>query len=165
MTGPRLNAWWTLPKIASSMAMVTNAETPYHPDILKLLDEFADVFPDNLHLGLPVPLEIDHSIDLVEHAKPPAQRVYRLSPRKRPNSRDSWRLISRLARLNRRAAFSELVCCLPARRTVAYAFASTTAHSTISPSRTSASTSCWTIWQARNISPRWASSKVTTKFA
>ena len=44
-----------------------------------MLDEFADVFPDNLPLGLPGPRETDHSIDLVEHAKPPAHRVYRLS--------------------------------------------------------------------------------------
>ena len=58
---------------------IKNAETPYHPDILKLLDEFADVFPDNLPLGLPGPRETDHFIDLVEHAKPPAHRVYRLS--------------------------------------------------------------------------------------
>ena len=55
---------------------IKNAETPYHTDILKLLDEFADVFPDNLPLGLPVPRETDHSIDLVENAKPPAHRVY-----------------------------------------------------------------------------------------
>ena len=44
-----------------------------------MLDEFADVFPDNLPLGLPVPRETDHFIDLVEHGKPPAHRVYRLS--------------------------------------------------------------------------------------
>ena len=48
---------------------IKNAETPYHPDILKLLYEFADVFTDNLPLGLPVPRETDHSIDLVEHEK------------------------------------------------------------------------------------------------
>ena len=55
---------------------VKNADTQSHTDILKLLDDFADVFPDNLPLGLPDPRETDHSIDLVEHAKP---RVYRLS--------------------------------------------------------------------------------------
>ena len=50
------------------------------PEITKLLEEFADVFPDELPLGLPVPRETDHTIDLIEGAKPPAHRVYRLSP-------------------------------------------------------------------------------------
>jgi len=47
---------------------------------LVTLVDFADVLHDNLPLGLQVPRETDHSIDLVEHAKPPAHRVYRLSP-------------------------------------------------------------------------------------
>ena len=50
------------------------------PEITKLFEEFADVFPDELPLGLPVPRETDHTIDLIEGAKPPAHRVYRLSP-------------------------------------------------------------------------------------
>ena len=68
----RLVSGKTIPK------PVKNAETHSHPDILKLLGDFADVFPDHLHLGLPVSRKTDHSIDLVEHAKPPAHWVYRL---------------------------------------------------------------------------------------
>ena len=59
---------------------VKNADTPSNPDILMLLEDFADVFQDHLSLGIRVTCETDHFIDLVEHAKPPAHRVYRLSP-------------------------------------------------------------------------------------
>ena len=49
---------------------VEYSEISSHRNILKLLDDFADLFPYNLPLGLPVPRETNHSIDLVEHANP-----------------------------------------------------------------------------------------------
>ena len=60
--------------------MVTIADNTPEPPVQAILDEFADVFPDKLPLGLPVTRETDHTIDLVEGARPPAHRVYRLSP-------------------------------------------------------------------------------------
>ena len=51
------------------------------PQPLKiLLEQFRDVFPDQLPYGLPKQRETDHTIDLEPHAKPPAHRLYRLSP-------------------------------------------------------------------------------------
>ena len=51
------------------------------PEALQaLLREFADVFPEKLPLGLPVSRETDHTIDLEEGARPPAHRIYRMSP-------------------------------------------------------------------------------------
>ena len=51
------------------------------PTLLQtLLAEFADVFPESLPLGLPVVRETDHTIDIEPGARPPAHRIYRMSP-------------------------------------------------------------------------------------
>lgn len=53
------------------------------PDIPKevqeLIESYSDVFPDDLPRGLPIPRDVDHKIELVEGAKPPARPPYRLS--------------------------------------------------------------------------------------
>ena len=43
----------------------------------KLCDQFADVFAEP---GTPPKRSVRHRIDVVEGAKPPAQRQYRMSP-------------------------------------------------------------------------------------
>ena len=45
-----------------------------------LLREFEDVFPVKLPLGLPVSRETDHTIDLEDGARPPANQIYIMSP-------------------------------------------------------------------------------------
>jgi hypothetical protein len=50
------------------------------PEAQPLLREFADVFPLKLPPGLPVNRVTDHRIDLVPDSKPPAHRLYRMSP-------------------------------------------------------------------------------------
>ena len=50
------------------------------PAIIALLQEFQDVFPDTIPLGLPPQREGDHSIDLEENDKPPAHRIYCMAP-------------------------------------------------------------------------------------
>ena len=47
--------------------------------LLKLVDSFADIFPDELPNGLPPQRHVDHSIPLEPNAKTPAQKLYRLS--------------------------------------------------------------------------------------
>ena len=48
--------------------------------IAQIIQAFPDVFPDRLPLHLPKQRETDHRIDLVSDAKPPAHRIYRMSP-------------------------------------------------------------------------------------
>src|SRR4051812_44205261 len=50
------------------------------PRVAPLLTEFADVFPDELPLGLPPKCDIDHRITLEPGHTPPWQPIYRLSP-------------------------------------------------------------------------------------
>ena len=57
----------------------TNDQNLPHP--LKILvEQFSDVFPEHLPYGLPKQRDTDHTIDLEPTAKPPAHRIYRLSP-------------------------------------------------------------------------------------
>lgn len=56
------------------------AETPSVETVRrKLLEEFQDVFPDELPSGLPPSREVDHRIELVPGAVPPSRPTYRLS--------------------------------------------------------------------------------------
>ena len=57
------------------------AESPAPPTLAQpLLQEFVDVFPLKLPPGLPVNRVTDHRIDLIPDSKPPAHRLYRMSP-------------------------------------------------------------------------------------
>ena len=148
---------------------IKNAETPYHPDILKLLDEFADVFHDNLPLGLPVSRKTYHSIDLVEHAKPPAHRVYRLYPAEEIELKRQLGAYLQAGQIEpARSPFGAGVLFArkkdgSLRLCIDYRALNNITIKDKYPC--SASTCCWKVLQARNISPRWISSKVTTTFA
>ena len=48
--------------------------------IPQLLDEFKDVFPDDLPRGLPPARDVDHHIELIPGASVPQRLTYRLSP-------------------------------------------------------------------------------------
>lgn len=51
------------------------------PDkVAEILKEFADVMPSELQKNLPPRRAIDHKIDIVPGAKPPARAPYRMSP-------------------------------------------------------------------------------------
>ena len=48
--------------------------------ILKLNEEYADLFPDKLPKGLPPSMATDHKIDLKHGSKPTARLSYRMAP-------------------------------------------------------------------------------------
>ena len=50
------------------------------PRIRSLLDEFKDVFPEDLPEGLPPKRDVDHRIELVPGSTPPTRPTYRMSP-------------------------------------------------------------------------------------
>ena len=54
--------------------------TPVPPEVTSILSTMQDVFPPKLPLSLPVERETDHRVDLIEGSKPPAHRIYRMSP-------------------------------------------------------------------------------------
>ena len=62
---------WLCP-VAEPPALTTLAQP--------LLQEFVDVFPLKLPPGLPVNRVTDHRIDLIHDSKPPAHRLYMMSP-------------------------------------------------------------------------------------
>ena len=55
-------------------------QTPYPIQVQAILNEFADVFPKYLPVGLPPQRELDHRIELVPSAEPPHKAPYRMSP-------------------------------------------------------------------------------------
>ncbi|GKD82187.1 RNA-directed DNA polymerase [Tanacetum coccineum] len=55
-------------------------ETPV--EVQTLLDEFKDIFPDEIPLGLPLMREIQHCIDFVLGAMIPNKPTYRMNPKK-----------------------------------------------------------------------------------
>lgn len=55
------------------------SETVSEPRVNQLLDEYRDVFPDDLPKGLPPPREIDHRIVLEAGAQPTSKAPYRMS--------------------------------------------------------------------------------------
>ena len=56
----------------------TDQSEAWNSELYKLLDQFPEVFKEPT--GLPVERPHDHGIDLVQGAKPPQQRTYRMSP-------------------------------------------------------------------------------------
>src|SRR5690242_12678382 len=66
-----------LAKLSPSGDLLVNDKDPR---IAPLLTEFADVFPDELPLGLPPKRDIDHRITLEPGHTPPWRPIYQLSP-------------------------------------------------------------------------------------
>lgn len=58
----------------------TEPAEPLNPVTKKLLDEYRDVFPDELPAGLPPPRDVDHKIELLPNAKPTCLPLRRMSP-------------------------------------------------------------------------------------
>jgi len=55
-------------------------ETPLHPLAQPLIQDFSDVFPTDLHPGLPLVKGIEHHIDLLPGAALPNKPTYRCNP-------------------------------------------------------------------------------------
>jgi hypothetical protein len=60
----------------------TNNPNPLPLELSELLQEFADVFPDELRPGLPPLRGIKHRIDLIPSAPLPNKAPYRVNPEK-----------------------------------------------------------------------------------
>ena len=58
----------------------TNTPNPLLPVLSNLLQEFADVFPDELPPGLPPLRGIEHRINLIPGAPLPNKAPYRVNP-------------------------------------------------------------------------------------
>ena len=65
----------------SATARTTIKEVALSEPFQHLLREFSDVSPPKLLLGLPAVRSTDHAIELEPGSRPPAHRVYRLSPK------------------------------------------------------------------------------------
>ena len=59
-------------------------------DILSVLEKYKDVMPDNLPKSLPPRRMIDHEIELLPAAKPPAKNAYRMALLSWPNFGNNW---------------------------------------------------------------------------
>ncbi|XP_057529968.1 uncharacterized protein LOC130808520 [Amaranthus tricolor] len=59
---------------------VSESQEPYHPRVLELLEEFSDVFPQELPEGLPPLRGIEHQIDLIPGSQIPNKPIYRTNP-------------------------------------------------------------------------------------
>ena len=55
--------------------------TPYPEQVQAILDDYSDIFPRDLPVGLPPQRYIDHCIELVPGAEPPHRAPYRMSPK------------------------------------------------------------------------------------
>src|SRR5437016_1445374 len=69
--------------IVRSATDYTMASIDKHTDVnLKhILNEYKDVFPDDLPIGLPPSREIDHRIELIPGSVPPSRATYKMSPK------------------------------------------------------------------------------------
>jgi len=63
-----------------AVAPFQKAEAEEPPEVSRLLEEFDDVFPDELPGGLPPARPWDHRIDVLPESTPPYRPPYRLSP-------------------------------------------------------------------------------------
>ena len=67
------------------------------PQVVSLVDEFADVAPTELPSGLPPMRDIQHCIDLVPGSSIPHKAAYRMSPKSMRNYRGKcasyWRMV------------------------------------------------------------------------
>ena len=59
---------------------ISEGQDQYHPKVLELLEEFSDVFPQELPEGLPPLRGIEHQIDLIPGSQIPNKPVYRTNP-------------------------------------------------------------------------------------
>ena len=66
--------------ICKGEVLETNDFTNLPPMLLSLLQEFEDVFPDELPPGLPPLRGIEHRIDLIPGAPLPNRAPYRTNP-------------------------------------------------------------------------------------
>ena len=57
-----------------------STQTDFSVEVQAILTEFSDVFPKDLHSGLPPARDIDHRVELVPGAEPPHRAPYRMSP-------------------------------------------------------------------------------------
>ena len=55
-------------------------EVPVPPEVSDLIKKFPEVFSAKLPDGLPPQRDTDHKIEIVPGSKPPARRIYRMSP-------------------------------------------------------------------------------------
>jgi hypothetical protein len=58
-----------------------SSPTDLPPNILLLLDEFSDLFPDDIPAGLPLMRDIQHCIDFIPGASIPNKPAYRMNPK------------------------------------------------------------------------------------
>jgi hypothetical protein len=79
----------------NAFALLLNPDHPsitptvFTPTIKILLEEFADVFPDDIPKGLPPQRSHDFKIELHPDASPVKKVLYRLSERKQKNSKNN----------------------------------------------------------------------------
>ncbi|KAJ0800640.1 putative nucleotidyltransferase, Ribonuclease H [Helianthus annuus] len=70
---------------APIFSLVVIEENPIAPDpppeVLPLLNEFTDLFPDDIPAGLPLMREIQHCIDFIPGASIPNKPAYRMNPK------------------------------------------------------------------------------------
>ena len=66
---------------SSSSSSSSSEATQLHSSQQRVMDEYRDVFPDQLPQGLPPSRDVDHRIELVPGSTPPSRPTYRLSER------------------------------------------------------------------------------------
>ena len=76
--GIRKNEETFLAAFKLNEALEDMSEIP--PKVLDMLESFKDVMPPKLPKHLPPKREVDHKIELVPNAQPPARAPYRMSP-------------------------------------------------------------------------------------
>jgi hypothetical protein len=71
--------------------LVCNNMTPLSIDVSNILQEFSDVFPEEVPTGLPPLRGIEHQINLIPRASLPNSAPYRTNPNETRNSETSIR--------------------------------------------------------------------------
>ena len=74
--------------------LVSNDMTPLPLGVSNVLQEFGDVFPDEVPAGLPPLRGIEHQIDLIPGASLPNRAPYRTNPKKRRRYRSKYKRYS-----------------------------------------------------------------------